>query len=601
MKKYGRNNIYLLPLLLCTLLYTEKLYAIDGVDNLIYFGDRLVYNDTLPTWANYLSSSYGKTFQVGITNFANPAIPPIPPNTFTDLLQQRTIFYQTNPVFNPNNIFITSTSHYDFFYYSQVVPPPAVEQILDQDYRDAFGNWNPVVNIGPNTDLFFNQRVGAAADHIRDLVSHGAHNHIVLNHFDESLLRYELDPLTHLPDLPPGYTKLIEAYNDKLVTALSTISGNILVPDLYLLTKEIYQNQASYIPAGGELYSRTVAPPMVANNDMFTDAGHKIINQYIGSLIDAPLLVGQVMEIPLKMAELHIAQITQELQYKDSFKNASLLIGGQTIKRKSTVNNHIGCDGNTSEVNLMFMNHFPIPETTLGIALGQYHHLLHFNNQMGKALVNETLASFFSKTSLRTFNALALMIGIGYINYDIDRNIPLGLTTRTEEGKTNGFHFFSDAKLNFEVTTTNGTIVQPFLGLELQRVASIDYREAGETRSTTMSFNMNHRDSVKPYFGVDIQKIIHLRENYIFIPSINFKIDCEIVQNEKSDFKASVSDIPLTFHAFYPLKSQEITSQIQLGGALQKNHIRFGIYYSTVQDFNAININQIYAKISFIM
>jgi hypothetical protein len=64
-------------------------------------------------------------------------------------------------------------------------------------------------------------------------------------------------------------------------------------------------------------------------------------------------------------------------------------------------------------------------------------------------------------------------------------------------------------------------------------------------------------------------------------------------------------------HGFHVLVDAKLNSEITLdngtiirlflGLALQKNHIRFGVYLSTVRDFDVMKSNQIYAKLNYVM
>lgn len=319
-------------------------------------------------------------------------------------------------------------------------------------------------------------------------------------------------------------TGLSIIYNDTFNAGLATLDDGIIPINVFGLVEEVRANPGLYgftnvtgvaCLSGGLPMSSVGCGPAnyvtpTANQTYFfadgvhpTGAGHAILAQVVMSTISAPGQVSLAAELPLQVYDDHAGAI-QQASF-DNKINSEDVGNTRGFAQAQFGSNDYAANGYSPALDtntLTFTGGFEYRYSE-SLSLGAAVSFGGSNGDFGTGGIDgqEILGSVFATGHFG--NAyLNGMLSLGSSSMDINRNIVLGPTVRTEEGNAGASH--KAAALSggflFGDTVRHG----PFASVTWQTVGVSDYiEESGD--STAMRFDSFDRDSLVGRIGYQLQ------------------------------------------------------------------------------------------------
>ncbi|WP_375327559.1 autotransporter domain-containing protein [Candidatus Tisiphia endosymbiont of Nemotelus uliginosus] len=214
----------------------------------------------------------------------------------------------------------------------------------------------------------------------------------------------------------------------------------------------------------------------------------------------------------------------------------------------------------------------------LGLQLNGAKSNMDFKNGHGKADMKEYLVSIHGTYKFDNPIFVYAAIGAGQIKYDIKRKIALGLATNLERGKPSGAHYLGTIGVGYNYINESKLVVTPFFNVNYQEVSLKSYKESGNTRSTTMEFNIPNRKSLITEIGATLAQDYKVQDNLTLIPSLTLSYGYECINTIKKHAKGRVSDMPAPLRGVPTYKVNE--SNFTLSGevrAKNDSYLSYGV------------------------
>ncbi len=311
-----------------------------------------------------------------------------------------------------------------------------------------------------------------------------------------------------------GLTRLSKTYNDNLMQALRVNNISVITADMFTLLKEIQSQPNQYgfenvsLPVCGALSSLLCVegehfPSGLEQTFLFADgvhptsSAHKIISEYVKSILDAPAFA-QSLLVSASLDQLAIideidTQLNQSRMQNDG--ETSLWISGSMGNQDGVVE----ASPTSLGIGLSVRQN---QHQTLGAGL----HLSQADADMQGGNVDASTTSFtvyggWDINQWQLNSSLTVSAG----DYDTQRTVNLGAATRTVKGSTDGIHFGAQASLHYPLETAafhHG----PTLRLRYQRLSLSGFsEEVGTGSSTAMHFGAQTDDRLTAVAGWQIR------------------------------------------------------------------------------------------------
>ncbi|KMV66897.1 hypothetical protein AI29_16145, partial [bacteria symbiont BFo2 of Frankliniella occidentalis] len=303
--------------------------------------------------------------------------------------------------------------------------------------------------------------------------------------------------------------RLTHQFNHDLESSLSTLKGNIAYVDSYGLFQEMIDNPLNYgfdnilvpicqIGVGAPFCDNSQSSWHDDQTYLFSDwfhpspEAHKIIAQYITSLINAPLVVTKLAE-PVK--NLMLGQNSFLMSQLSLYRQNSLtarpyqIFGGYQGQRVAHHSSSRQPEGRSNLGVIIRAND--------AIAIGGAFSLGSANNlELSPALqtdyTHKTLSLFGQLLLGKTW--LTTQISVGDIKFnDITRTVPLGKVLRKERATTKGNHLSGSINAGYDFTFGEQLIHGPHISV-LYRKGKVNGFVEQSTTSSSMKFS-RHRFS----------------------------------------------------------------------------------------------------------
>lgn len=595
-----------------------------SIDNLYYFGGSFTSNNsTYATgiWSNFLSSRYNKVSQWKRSNYAlargaSIHLTPQRRSGVNNQLGHTYPAYFQNidagvvPAISANDIHLTYVGPNDFVAFRvpylndhyqaylelrrdllfgfgidiDVEQNPdnirdviaAVDANLTNDIMPVGVTGNPgnvaLDALGPTLSQLMDKRVALINQHVTELVARGSKANVVFTHHDITNNYHAIE------------------WNKKLISSISGINSNIVIFDYFRFVREVVADENNIIPNDNP-DNRNHGTSDTVNGKFFPNTlgthpspgAHQITASALASILEAAYFVPEITHMTLENGNRHINQVllsnNMNLPTRGLFFS---VLGMNKFSHDVTSKGHnIGYSSPnklSGGVNAMYVLNQSL---CFGLQLSAYRNELAMPAVMINARQREYMVSVSSKIHINKIVQINGILGLGIVKYDVNRQIPFGLQTRSEIGSSSNTRLLGALRASFPLQTSLVSIA-PYVDISYQNTGKLSYTENGEVRSTRMQFVIASRESVKIGMGAILST-----KSYFGRFSLKPFLQLGITQELKgglsvSKRQAKVSDIDNTFHAFdvYGLpKNHRTTGVIATGLSLSKKIISTNISY----------------------
>ncbi len=296
-----------------------------------------------------------------------------------------------------------------------------------------------------------------------------------------------------------GATALSAGYNTTLFTGLQSSGLRVIPVDTFTLFSEIRANYAAYgitnstapacLPVGSSSLTcgpTSLAAANAASTYAFADgvhpttAVHRIIADFVESLIDGPQQMSLLAEAPLRTREGHIRTLDAGLQSAMYMPTGKLTAFAAADGAKFDINagdTNLNTDTKNRSVTVGLT--MRASDTfTLGVGVGKSTSDATFANGKGGFETDESVLSFFGAIKMDGFYANG-SVSVADVSYDnIRRNIPIGIVTRTASSSTSGSNTSGNLTVGYDFGISKVS-VGPFVSFTSQNVDVNAFTESG--------------------------------------------------------------------------------------------------------------------------
>ena len=316
---------------------------------------------------------------------------------------------------------------------------------------------------------------------------------------------------------------LSAGYNTTLFTGLRSAGINAIPVDTFSLFNEILANPGAFgftnttgIACGAFppvttattanslfCYTGNLVAPGADRTHAFADsvhpttASHAIIADFVKSLIEGPTQYGMLAEGALVARESHIRSLSDgiALGRQQNVGKFSVFAGGDNTNYEVSFAPQASNLDTNSQAGTIGVTMRASESVLVGAAYGYARNRGTFSANQGDYKVAEHVWSIFA--SMRTGGFYGAAVGsIGDVDYsDMKRHIPIGMSLRTAEGRTEGSNasFYGTAGYDF---TFGRFSVGPLVSFTAQSVTVNGFDEAGGGAAGLRIHEQNRKSEV---------------------------------------------------------------------------------------------------------
>ena len=378
----------------------------------------------------------------------------------------------------------------------------------------------PAINAGTvNPSTFLAQTAAAEVQQIARLQAAGAKYILVFGLPDIGATPAFRNPaFGGSPALAGAGTSLSAGFNINLFNTIAASGLRVIPVDTFTLFTEVNANPAAFgftnttssacspvglaslgcfsgnsVPGGAStyIYADAVHP---------TSAAHAITADFVKALIDGPNAYSTMAEVPLASRAAHIRTLDEGVMAGQRAAIGKVTAfaagdGGKFNISTTSLNPQTDSKNRTATIGLTFR---ASESFTVGVAVGKSTADATMNG-FGKFSTSETAGSVFGslKSGDTGFygNFSATIANIQF--NDVQRNIKLGITTRTNTASTKGDNASANVTLGYDFAL-GGLTVGPFVGMTNQNVTVNEFVENNGNpleQSTRLKISAQDRNS----------------------------------------------------------------------------------------------------------
>lgn len=535
--------------------------------NLISFGDSFVDGGGVKTYANSLTEQLGFAFQRNETNFAigGHGSANMVGGIFggvhyasdldnylalkgkfgsNDLVIYDPLSSEVAGLYDPISA-ITGTFTGDVF--SVAAPNSDLIRLInngqvlsDVDMYTKVVNGSLTVNPDNFPVLFSYLDITEAntRNFVEKATLNGANYILISNHYNEAL-RQNFVGTTQFSDVISR-----EIGKAQIKGALQVPGANVILWNEADLMQELADNPSKYLTSVEQALGNSIVPQGAGVFDSTSHATAPVNNikrQFVFSVITSPTLVAMLRESPLsfgmKTSDRNLALAQDFVNTGQVGNNLATSSGNYDNRFAIQVFGDFGKShtGNFSKKTLGFKDDsavdggvglsYKINDNLLvGTRIGYSETKTKFVANRGKAKIREQAISLHWVYSFENPMFIYASSGMGKLNYNITRNIALGLANNQEQGKTSGNHLFTSVGTGYRFDLADNISATPFVSGHYQSVTMKAYSEknalSGQKTSTQMDFNIPKRESVMGEVGLTLASGFSMNENVKLTPSL---------------------------------------------------------------------------------
>lgn len=526
--------------------------------NVYAFGDSFSYKGS---WTENLMQRYETRYKNGENGFATGGA------NAENLAMQLANYNTAGASFNSNALYLifmgssdAAESYNNYYFWGKLNIIDSFGILRKQDDGSSELDMadlknkidNNKVNIFPFLNLTINDlnhRATLLGNFINNISSEGASYIVVLNNF-KNTLRWHGGVND---DYNNYFDKIwVKLYNNALYAKFNDLApnANIILIDNNRFIDEVINNPNKYFTATDININKKLWG--FFNHYHPTEAAHKLLSQYVVSVIESPSRISMLREIPVSSGirlfnNLNsFAQQPPNNEIETKYK-AQLRGGYAGAKTGALTNKQLGfkrVDVLSGEVML----HTQVSEKlALGVTIAQNKNDIKFVGGNGKAVINETgivLHGIYNfSNSLFAYAGL----GLGSLKYLINRTVPLGIGFNSHQGVTKGKHYMAIIGTGYRHYVREDISLIPYINVNYQAVSINTYKERGDVTSTTMFFSIPERRSLRTEVGATLESDLKINDSKSITLSLGLSYSHDFKNTMKNPVKASVSDMPRQF------------------------------------------------------
>ena len=301
-----------------------------------------------------------------------------------------------------------------------------------------------------------------------------------------------------------GATALSAGYNTTLFTTLAGAGIRAIPVDVFSLLNEVRANPGAFgfrnitgiacgpfppVTTSGNsqfcLPSNLVAPD-AATAYLFADgvhptAGtHRIVADFVTSLIEGPSQYGMLAEAAMRSRESHIRSLADGIAQGRQEQVGKLGVFAGTDRSDFQIDSGIGNPGldSTSRAGTIGLTMRASETVLLGAAYGSSRNKGTFGSNAGDYKVSENIWSLFASARWGGLYATGVL-SLADLKYsDMKRNIRLGTNLRTAEGKSEGSNSSAHLAAGYDFRLGRLSI-GPLVSLTTQNIDVNQFDEVG--------------------------------------------------------------------------------------------------------------------------
>ncbi len=311
-----------------------------------------------------------------------------------------------------------------------------------------------------------------------------------------------------------GFTQMSTTYNTLLYGQLENAGLRVIAPDIFSLLHEIYASPTQYgilnttawacstanspatLTYGALLCNAgTLNAPLADQIFMFADGvhpstvSHKIVGDYVYSIVVAPTAISMLAETPVRMRSGADEAVLNQASLGSGGARYWVAVNGGRLEYGSGAD--APTDGHPLGFTLGFDRDTRLGRIGLAFTGSQIRPSLA---GLGRYRQDEQSLGVYGS---RGFGALRVGVAatLGRLSFDTRRDVALGPATRHIEGDTSGTNVSLAALLQY--TLHNGRLEHgPLLGIDLQHVDVSGFTEStADGASTSMTYGSQSRNA----------------------------------------------------------------------------------------------------------
>ena len=331
-----------------------------------------------------------------------------------------------------------------------------------------------------------------------------------------------------VPNQPQSFGTATErtlrtSYDNALWQGLAATGVNFIPVDFNAVIRAVAANPSSFgfiagagpacVPQAGLTTGYailctplTLVAPNAAQTHLFADdvhlstAGQKVLADYEYGLIVAPSMVSMLAEAPVQARAALVNTIQNQIPISQAQSGPAGFNAWITGNMSSLqINNYPGFP-NDPDTPLTFsagLDYKILNDWLVGIAFAGGHQHADFSMGFGSFSQDELSISGYlaARSGDIWFDTVATY---GALNYDISRNVPIGITVQNNTAKTSGSDISLAAESGYDFHFSN-IVHGPIAGMTLQQVHVNGFTESGNF--TSLGFASQTRNSAVADFG----------------------------------------------------------------------------------------------------
>lgn len=377
---------------------------------------------------------------------------------------------------------------------------------------------------------------------------------------------------------PAQYT-LAQAFNAELVRQMASIDAEVIPLNVPLLYREVLANAASFgFDASQNLlgtcfYAVSITGPTGCHNATWgalsgtpdpskliyadlvhpTAAMQRILSDQGLSILSAPWEVSLLPQAALSTLDGAQGKLQQQWlgdwgRWQAVGQWRGFIDGG--VSRADFEGADSSAEGDAQGKALSLGGSYRLDQNwRLGVALELQDQELQLGPRDSEYGLRSYLASAFAQYEDGQLWGDVMLSG-GYLDYhDLERRFALGITTRTEQGDSDGQLLALGGRLGMEFAVDERLRLRPFVSADYARVQVNDYREDGAS-STALGYDDQRQESQR--LGVGLQARFALAADAELFGEIAREREFEDDQQEVEMELNSVSGVDFELKGYEP-------------------------------------------------
>lgn len=320
------------------------------------------------------------------------------------------------------------------------------------------------------------------------------------------------------------FSYMASSFNESLNSQLADYRGNLVALDVHDLLNEVIDRPQRYglrnvttpaCAAESAIWCgrANLVAPDADRTYLFADVthpsgiGHKLVSDYVLSVLQAPTRIGLLAEAPVAGSRASLSAIGDRLRVRDN------TTGVQTYASYQRANDsQRGGDawkpgfGNRMDMLLIGIDGGVGQNWLVGVGASQVQHHATLGQDAGWFRLGQAQLSAYGRYRLGDW-AASLIGSVGYLSYgDVAREFAIGPARLREQGSTTGTTSALSASTQYDWHAGAFTLI-PSLGLTWQNINVRGYNESrdGGRTATSMNYTEQTRRSLASTLGLRLQ------------------------------------------------------------------------------------------------